>query len=146
MKRFVEDINRIINGDYGMENADVIAEAVDADDGVSDEEHPEKNDVVGLSLIDKLNMIIEGEEIPEVKTGDDELDEEVHGRERELYDAIMMIAENDGDSYRKRDAKGAAEKACKEYIKSETESLKDDIDSVKSEITRDLAKKWRKKS
>ena len=150
MKRFVEDINRIINGDYGVENADVIAEAeddneedineikyfesvsdkdyrdvnkfvVDFDDGSSkvfsrsewrkffDLAHKKgipikykgslvtslnttldieqaifgkrpqsfnknfyrKEDNEGISLIDKLNMIIEGEEIPEDDKDDD---------------------------------------------------------------------------
>jgi|GEM_PF-5268244 len=59
-----------------------------------------------------------------------------------LYDELWLIASNDGDSYKKRDAKGAVEKAFREHQRDAAMQLRDDYSVVKERLIKDLAKRW----
>jgi len=64
--------------------------------------------------------------------------------EEELYDAIWMIASNDGDSYRKKDAKGAVKKAWAEWQKLERQRNNENWRGIQRKLEADLAKRWAK--
>ena len=64
--------------------------------------------------------------------------------EEALYDALWMIASNDGDSYRKRDAKGAIQKAWMEWQKLESQRNRENWQGVQRVLEKDLAKRWAK--
>ena len=53
-----------------------------------------------------------------------------------------MIASNDGDSYRKSDAKGAVKKAFSEYRRSQARDLQDDFKALHREMTTQLGGYW----
>lgn len=59
-----------------------------------------------------------------------------------LYDELYLIASNDGSSYKKRDAKGAVDKAFREHQKNEATRLREDFSVVKKKLVKDLAKRW----
>ena len=61
-----------------------------------------------------------------------------------LYDALMLIAENDGDSYRKQDAKGAVEKAFQGYQRTKQDDLRDDFKAIKKKLSNTLGQEWKK--
>lgn len=66
------------------------------------------------------------------------VDEEVVSQE--LYE----MGRNDGASYKKKDAKGAIEKAARELTKNQARELRDTIREVKKEVVGELAKYWKK--
>jgi hypothetical protein len=72
------------------------------------------------------------------QTGRDRL----HGSDRDLYDAIMLIAENDRASYQRKDAKGAVKKATREHMKWFMTNLREEIRGVEGAIVKDLTKEW----
>lgn len=60
-----------------------------------------------------------------------------------LYDALKLIAENDGQAYRKRDAKGAVARAWKEWKASKLDDWAHDFSRVERQLVKDLAARWR---
>jgi hypothetical protein len=60
-----------------------------------------------------------------------------------LYNALKLIAENDGQSYKKKDAKGAVARAWKEWKASTMERHGEDFDRVQKQLTKDLAARWK---
>lgn len=65
--------------------------------------------------------------------------------DQEIERGILLIARNDGESYRKRDARVAVDKACKEYVSSFTDRLKDDVSEMKKDLIKKLEKIWGRK-
>ena len=59
-----------------------------------------------------------------------------------LYDALMMLAENDGKAYAKMDARQAVANAYESYRRSQGENLRADFRAVKGLLEKDLAKQW----
>jgi hypothetical protein len=72
------------------------------------------------------------------QTGRDRL----HGSDRDLYDAIMLIAKNDGISYQRKDAKGAVKKAVREHMVWFMENLREEIRGIEGAMVKDLTKEW----
>jgi len=64
--------------------------------------------------------------------------------EEELYDAVWMIASNDGASYKKKDAKGAVSKAWREWQKLEGQRNRENWRSVEKQMVKDLTERWNK--
>lgn len=64
--------------------------------------------------------------------------------EEHLYDVLWMIASNDGDSYRKKDAAGAVTKAWLEYLKDHIAELRETFWSINKPLVKELAKRWAK--
>jgi hypothetical protein len=64
--------------------------------------------------------------------------------EEKLYDVLWMIASNDGDSYRKKDAAGAVTKAWREYQRDHAEELRESFGSIQKLLVKELAKRWAK--
>jgi len=62
--------------------------------------------------------------------------------EDDFYKEIMLVAENDGDSYRKKDAKGAIEKAIKQIRRYLMEDFDEEAKKVKASLVKDLSKEW----
>ena len=60
-----------------------------------------------------------------------------------LYDALKLIAENDGQAYQRKDAKGAVARAGKEWRASTMERHEEDFDRVQKQLVKDLAARWR---
>lgn len=63
--------------------------------------------------------------------------------EQALFDTLMLVAENDGDSYRKRDAAGAIKKAFADHLRIEAEAMREDYRSIEKKLIKELAKRWR---
>jgi hypothetical protein len=63
---------------------------------------------------------------------------------RDMYDELWLIASNDGESYRKRDAKGAIEKAWAEYQKNERTRMREDFKEILPKLKKDLERYWKK--
>lgn len=63
--------------------------------------------------------------------------------ESEIKKGVLLIARDDGDSYRKKDVAGAIDKASKEYVDSVSQRLKDDISEMKKELVSKLKKIWK---
>lgn len=61
-----------------------------------------------------------------------------------IYDAVWMIASNDGDSYRKKDARGAVKKAWMEWQKTESRQNREDFRAVEKKLVKDLGDRWNK--
>jgi hypothetical protein len=70
--------------------------------------------------------------------------------EEDLYDALMLIAENDSKAYseRKRDprraATGAVMRAWKDWKEEVDRNREEDFKSVKDKLVKDLQAQWRK--
>ena len=63
---------------------------------------------------------------------------------RDLYEAIMLIAENDGDAYKHgKDAAGAVERALRDYQRIQAEGLRADLREIKTALVRDLYNAWK---
>lgn len=62
--------------------------------------------------------------------------------QEDLYNKLWMIASNDGDSYKKRDATGAVDKAWREWKKIEDRRLREDFRAIKKQMAADLKKRW----
>lgn len=60
-----------------------------------------------------------------------------------LYDALMLIAENDGAAYRAKDPRKAVERAFVDYRESQIDNLDYDFKTVQKVLVKDLAKAWR---
>jgi hypothetical protein len=58
--------------------------------------------------------------------------------EQRLYDALHLIAKNDGQSYKRKDAKGAVAKAWKEWKKSTMERHEEDFDRVEKALVKEI--------
>lgn len=64
--------------------------------------------------------------------------------EGELFDALWLIASNDGDSYRRKDAAGAVGKAWREYQQSHAERQREAFRTVQKLLVKELTKRWAK--
>jgi len=76
---------------------------------------------------------------------DDELSEMVAGLDPDqerLYHDLMMSASNEGDFYKKKDAKGACEAASRDILKIRAANLAHDLKVVKPIVAKNLAKRW----
>lgn len=67
---------------------------------------------------------------------------EMSSDEEDAFDGIILIAENDGVAYAKKDVKGAITKAIAEYKRLRAENLAGDIQSIKSGMIKELQKRW----
>lgn len=63
--------------------------------------------------------------------------------QKELYDAITMIAENDGDNYRAKDAEKAINQAIRFYVRAKMQELTNDLNDMRPALVADLAKNWK---
>lgn len=59
-----------------------------------------------------------------------------------LYEALKLVAENDGDAYRERDPKAAVHRAYLAHRAAVLEELRYGFGCVASELERDLADRW----
>jgi len=59
-----------------------------------------------------------------------------------LWDALHLIAENDGNAYRKGDAAGAVLTAWREYSSSKAADMRADFRAIKKALIADLAADW----
>ena len=64
--------------------------------------------------------------------------------QEELYDALMLIAENDGDAYRKRDANMAVASAWAEWKKEHDQNLREDFRVVQKKLVKALQDQWKR--
>ena len=71
--------------------------------------------------------------------------QELDADQERLYDALFLSASNEGSFYRKKDAKGAVEKAFRDYMSSREDDLKHDFKTIKSALVKALAKRWKAK-
>ena len=62
---------------------------------------------------------------------------------KDLFNALFLIASNDGDSYRKKDAAGAAKKAADYYLTLMMRDLRSDIKAEKPKVVAELKKRWK---
>lgn len=62
--------------------------------------------------------------------------------QEELFDALLLIAENDGDAYRKRDAAGAVSTAWAEWRAEHIANLSEDFRTVKPAVEKALKARW----
>ena len=62
--------------------------------------------------------------------------------QRELYDDLYLIASNDGNAYKKKDAKGAIDKAFREHMKNVQDNLRGDFKAIQKILEKDLASRW----
>ena len=60
-----------------------------------------------------------------------------------LYDEIMLVAENEGDFYRKNDAKGAVIKAINVTRRAHMEDFDDKVRGFKKKMIAELGRSWR---
>ena len=74
----------------------------------------------------------------------DGIEEGTAHSDRDLFDAIMLIAKNDGDSYRKKDPKGAIRKAITEYVSLEMGALRSDLKGMQSRLEKELGAYWKR--
>jgi len=72
--------------------------------------------------------------------------QEMDADQERLYDALFLSASNEGDFYRKKDAKGAVEKAFRDYMRSRELDLRHDFKTIKAKLVKDLARRWKVKS
>ena len=56
----------------------------------------------------------------------------------DLYDDLVDLMRNDGDSYKAKDAKKAFTNALKDHIKFITDRIKEDADIMKKDIISDV--------
>lgn len=59
-----------------------------------------------------------------------------------LWNTLWLMATNDGQSYRKSDAKGAVAKAFKEYRQSESQRVAEDYQAIAREMATQLGGYW----
>jgi len=59
-----------------------------------------------------------------------------------IFDAVVLIASNDGASYRKNDVGGAVKKAITEYKKDAARDLQFDLKAIMLPATREIARRW----
>jgi hypothetical protein len=64
--------------------------------------------------------------------------------DRELFDELLLIASNDGDSYRKRDVLGAVKKASDYYLTMAMKELLADLKDERPRVVAELKKRWKK--
>jgi len=64
--------------------------------------------------------------------------------QEDLFDALLLIAENDGDAYRKRDAAAAVATAWKDWKKETDENLAEDFRAIKSKLEKALKDRWKR--
>lgn len=62
--------------------------------------------------------------------------------QEELFDTIALMAENEGDAYRKRDAKMAFELAKKEYMRSHLTDLRANFRAIAKPVMQYLQDRW----
>jgi hypothetical protein len=62
----------------------------------------------------------------------------------DLFDALLVIAENDGDAYRAKDAKMAVRNAWRDWKKETDENLAEDFKSVQAKLEKALKDRWAK--
>jgi hypothetical protein len=63
-------------------------------------------------------------------------------QQEELFDALMLIAENDGDAYRKRDAAMAVASAWAEWKKEHDQNLREDFRAIQKNLVKALQAQW----
>ena len=62
-----------------------------------------------------------------------------------MFDALKMIAENEGRFYAKRDAKGAVDFAWRQWQKDESRRNREDFSVVKPALVKALADQWKQR-
>lgn len=62
--------------------------------------------------------------------------------QEDLFDALLLIAENDGDAYRSRDARKAVQNAWREWKAETDENLREDFRVVGPKIEKALRDRW----
>lgn len=65
--------------------------------------------------------------------------------QEDLYDTLMLVAENDGRAYKDRKPKDAVERAFKDHKSREMDDLNFNYSKVRSKLVKDLQIKWRRK-
>lgn len=60
----------------------------------------------------------------------------------EIVKGILLIAQNDGESYKKRDVDGAVKRATKQWLDMVSGDIADDARSVQGRVVSELKKKW----
>ena len=65
--------------------------------------------------------------------------------EKELYDALKLVAENDGRAYKDRKPTDAIDRAFKDHKKTTMADLEGDFKAVRKQLVKDLQIKWRRK-
>ena len=70
---------------------------------------------------------------------------EMSSDQEDLLKTIVMAAENEGDFYKKKDAKGAVAKVIKEHKKRVADDLDYDLKAIEKKAVKEIAAGWRKK-
>jgi hypothetical protein len=63
--------------------------------------------------------------------------------EQEMFDEALMYAQQEGRFINKRDAKGAADHAIREFVKYKNQSMREDAPAVKKAIIAALKAEWK---
>jgi hypothetical protein len=64
--------------------------------------------------------------------------------QEELFDALLLIAENDGSAYKKRDADMAVAAAWAEWKKEHDQTLREDFRSIQRKLIKALQDQWKR--
>jgi len=59
-----------------------------------------------------------------------------------IFDTIVLMATNDGASYKKRDAKGAVKRAATQHKRDAASDLAFDLKKVEPYATKEVARRW----
>jgi len=59
-----------------------------------------------------------------------------------LFDEIVLMAENDGDAYRKKDAKMAFERAKREYTQIAAQNMRENFRAISKPVEQYLKDRW----
>lgn len=66
--------------------------------------------------------------------------------EERLFEALLLIAENDGDAYRARDAKTAVMKAWRAWKEETDTNLREDYRTIFPKVVKALEARWARES
>lgn len=62
--------------------------------------------------------------------------------QEDVYDRLWLVITNDGDAYRKKDARGAVTKAIKEESRRVREDFLADAKAISGKLEKELKKRW----
>ena len=65
--------------------------------------------------------------------------------QRDLYDTLKLVAENDGRAYKARKPTDAIDRAFKDHKKTTMDDLEHDFKAVRKQLVKDLQIQWRRK-
>lgn len=88
---------------------------------------------------------LDGEPMDETKYmghGGTKMSQHLDSDQEEMFDAIMLYAENEGRFYAKKDVEGAIKWAIQEHMKYESRQMREDARVLKPLLVKELASRW----